>query len=298
MAYNESQVHNDEINETLRNDINHKPLTTREEAIKRIYDRQHGQKFSYYTDRTGRSRREKLPLAHISEEEMTAELEVMKDPLAKRFRDVVLERIRSRERPYNIPLIEFAEIKAEEEKFIKEIGEKSEKELKRRTPGRSQREIVEHLNEQSIKRMNETLRNPVRSEKALSPWVEQALMRIRARGEEGPPIGPLEIIEELKSMRKEWEDIKYNDDTAKFRIANIKAEEERIRAELEEWDAETAEALRNPDRSQKEIAADSKRIRSEKENRRTTSKNGGKSKKRTGRLHKKKTKKTRRTHRK
>jgi hypothetical protein len=124
-------------------------------------------------------------------------------------------------------------------------------------------------------------------------WVNQALSRIRARGEEGPPIGPLEIIEELKSMRKEWGD-------NSGESAQMKAEEERIRAELEEWDAETAEALRNPDRSQKEIAADSKRIRSEKEKRRTTSKNGGKSKKRTGRLHKKYKKKTnkRRTHRK
>lgn len=128
-------------------------------------------------------------------------------------------------------------------------------------------------------------------------WVNQALMRIRARGEEGPPIGPLEIIEELKSMRKEWGD--------SVETAQMKAEEKRIRAEFEQWlredesttpgPAEKAyEALLSP----RELAAHKKRTDSFFENRRTTSKNGGKSKKRTGRLHKKKTKKTRRTHRK
>jgi hypothetical protein len=137
MAYNESQVHKDEINETMRNHNNHKPLTTREEAIKRIYQRQHGQKFSYITDRTGLSQGKMRPLASISAEEMTAELEVMKDPLAKRFRDVVLERISSR-KGLNPP-IDFAEIKAEEKKFIQEIGEKAENELKRRTPGASEK---------------------------------------------------------------------------------------------------------------------------------------------------------------
>ena len=134
MAYNESQVHKDEINETMSNHNNHKPLTTREEAIKRIYQRHHGQKFSYIRDRTGLSQGKMRPLAHISEEEMTGELEVMKDPLAKRFRDVVLERISSRKEGRNQP-IDFAEIKAEEKKFIQEIGEKAENELKRRTPG-------------------------------------------------------------------------------------------------------------------------------------------------------------------
>jgi hypothetical protein len=139
-------------------------------------------------------------------------------------------------------------------------------------------------------------------------WVNQALMRIRSRGEEGPPIGPLEIIEELRSMRKEWEDIKDIDDgSAKIFIANIKAEEKRIRAEEEQWlgkdesttsgPAEKAyEALLSP----RELAAHKKRTNEYFENRRTTSKNGGKSKKRTGRLHKKYKKKTnkRRTHRK
>lgn len=140
MAYNESQVHKDEINETMWNHyINHKPLTTREEAIKRIYQRQHGETYSFNPKYvyTPSSRREKLPLAHISAEEITAELEVMKDPLAKRFRDVVLERITSR-KGLNPP-IDFAEIKAEEKKFIQEIGEKAENELKRRTPGASEK---------------------------------------------------------------------------------------------------------------------------------------------------------------
>jgi hypothetical protein len=136
-------------------------------------------------------------------------------------------------------------------------------------------------------------------------WVGQALTRIRGRGDQGPPtIGPLEIMRELTRMRKELREKKarskkmglqdFDNLEHKGSLAQMKAEEERIRAQLES-EKELKRRTRVPV-GEKALSAPSELSAHKIENRRTKS-HGGKSKKRTGRLHKKKTNK-RRTHRK